>query len=47
MCEENKFEEETLPIEIINFCGTRCQFKGPYRKSRGTYQDDILKDDSL
>ena len=23
-----------------------CEFEGPYRKSRGTYQNDIFKDDS-
>ena len=28
------------------FYGKRCEFEGPYRKSRRMHQDDILKDDS-
>ena len=33
-----------MPIEIV--CDKRYEFEGPYRKSEGMYQDDILKDDS-
>ena len=41
-----ELEEKTMPIEIINFCGKRCEFEGLYRKSGEMYLDDILKDDS-
>ena len=50
VCEENKLELE-LELEkkwrLLNqICGWRSEFKGSYKKSGKTYQDDILKDDS-
>ena len=38
---------KTMPIASKQFCGKRCEFEGPHRKSGGCmYQDDIVKDDS-
>ena len=34
-----------MPIESI--LRLRCKFEGSYKKSEETYQDNILKDDSL
>ena len=38
-------KKKMMPIESI--LRLRCQFEGSYEKSGETYQDDILKDDSL
>ena len=42
VCKENKLEEKRMPTE--KFFGKGYVFEGSYKKSRGTYQDDILKD---
>ena len=42
VCEENTLQ--ILPMEIILWW--RYKFEGPYSESVGTYQDNILKDDS-
>ena len=44
VCEENKLEEKTTPVEIMLWL--KVQVWGSYRKSGETYQDDILKDNS-
>ena len=47
VCQKNKLEElGKKPCLLNQFCGWRSKFKGSYKKSGKTYQDDILKDDS-
>ena len=52
VCEENKLELELEKKRLLRtllkqFCGSRYKFEGSCKKRGETYQDDVLKDDSL